>query len=90
MCNYSISRHNEPKEPPAHLNSVQEAELGRVAKDDDHPVLDDSGRMAGAVDLPAEIAVTAASVHRLHLPGQAVQVEGPKLLKRTSIDITRI
>jgi hypothetical protein len=64
----------------SYLDSVEEAQLGRVAKDDNHPVLDDSGGVARTVDLPAELTVAPAPVHRLHLPGQGVQVEGPQLL----------
>ncbi len=65
----------------SYLDSVEEAQLGRVAKDDNHPVLDDGGGVARTVDLPAELTVAPAPVHRLHLPGEGVQVEGPQLLR---------
>ena len=52
-----------------------------MSKDDDHPVLNDGGAVTGAMDLSAELAVTAAPVDRLHLPGQGLQVEGPQLLQ---------
>ena len=50
------------------LHGVQVPELGAVAEDDDHPVLNHSGRVSRAVNLAAEgaQASTCLRISRLH------------------------
>ena len=62
------------------LHSVQETVLGGVAEHDEHPVLDQCGRVPCTMYFTAHFADTAAGINGLHVPGLLYDVEGPQFL----------